>query len=120
MLVLLDTIEQPAYAKRAWCIFESYVGIEQQLPMTIILPSSAESFFKETVESGPGGMGVLRNAVNSLDVRDAKASSPADEDLIKRLILTTIGFDRVNEAVKFRLRQQLTDLFNQLLIPSPR
>ena len=94
---------QPAYAKRAWCIFESYVlssaprnhgnyrsvhsrlvdssrwmfnkiwccsnqtcflfssmmaiftskvCIEQQLPMTIILPSSAESFFKETVESG--------------------------------------------------------------------
>jgi len=32
------------------------------------------------------------------------------EDLIKRLILTTIGFDRVNEAVKLRLRQQLTDL----------
>ena len=97
---------QPAYAKRAWCIFESYVlssvpryygnyrrvhsrlvdssrwmfnkilccsnqtcflfssmiatftskvCIEQRLPMTIILPSSAESFFKETVESGPRG-----------------------------------------------------------------
>eukprot|EP00434_Breviolum_minutum_P020958 symbB.v1.2.018488.t1/scaffold1477.1/size133841/2 len=118
MLVLLDTIEQPAYAKRAWCIFESYVCIEQQLPMTIILPSSAESFFKETVESG--GIGVLRNAVNSLDVRDAKASAPADEDLIKRLILTTIGFDRVNAAVKLRLRQQLINLFDQLLNPSPR
>jgi len=118
MLVLLDTIEQPAYAKRAWCIFESYVCIEQQLPMTIILPSSAESFFKETVESG--GIGVLRNAVNSLDVRDAKASAPADEDLIKRLILNTIGFDRVNAAVKLRLRQQLINLFDQLLNPSPR
>jgi len=118
MLVLLDTIEQPAYAKRAWCIFESYVCIEQQLPMTIILPSSAESFFKETVESG--GIGVLRNAVNSLDVRDAKASAPADEDLIKRLILNTIGFDRVNAAVKLRLRRQLMNLFDQLLNPSPR
>ena len=26
-----------------------------------------------------GRIGVLRNAVNSLDVRDAKASAPADE-----------------------------------------
>ena len=33
-------------------IFTSKVCIEQRLPMTIILPSSAESFFKETVESG--------------------------------------------------------------------
>ena len=100
---LVSEQRQPAYAKRAWCIFESYVlssapwyygnyrsahsrlvdssrwmfnkiwccsnhkyflfslmmaifaskvCIEQQLPMTIILPSSAESFFKETVESG--------------------------------------------------------------------
>ena len=36
-------------------IFTSEVCIEQRLPMTIILPSSAEKFFKETVESGPGG-----------------------------------------------------------------
>ena len=36
-------------------IFTSEVCIEQRLPMTIILPSSAESFFKETVESGPEG-----------------------------------------------------------------
>ena len=102
-------------------------------------------------------IGILRNAVNSLDVRDAKASSTADEaspcfweaqlilskwelkkcqhmiavqhyvaflhemiwnvhifvvceDLIKRLILNSIGFDRVNDAVKLRLRQQLINL----------
>ena len=102
-------------------------------------------------------IGILRNAVNTLDVRDAKASSPADEaspcfweaqlilskwelkkcqhmiavqhyvaflhemiwnvhifvvceDLIKRLILNSIGFDRVNDAVKLRLRQQLINL----------
>ena len=32
------------------------------------------------------------------------------EELIKRLILTTIGFERVNEAVKLQLRQQLMNL----------
>eukprot|EP00435_Cladocopium_sp_Y103_P048372 s939_g14.t1 len=52
MLVLLDTIVQPTYVTRAWCIFESYVCIAQEIPMNIILPNTAETFFREAMEAG--------------------------------------------------------------------
>ena len=42
MLLLLDSFLQPAYIKRAWCIFEAYVCIDNNFPMTIILPERAE------------------------------------------------------------------------------
>ncbi|CAE7758134.1 Caln1, partial [Symbiodinium pilosum] len=113
MLVLLDSIVSPAYITRAWCIFESYVCIEQNIPMTIILPSSAETFFMDAVARGQ--IDTLNRALDALDVRDAKASQRADEDLIKRLILTSIGFDAVNQAVRSRLEDQLTTLFRQML-----
>ncbi|CAL1134504.1 unnamed protein product [Cladocopium goreaui] len=109
MLVLLDTIVQPTYVKRAWCIFESYVCITQEIPMNIILPGAAETFFKETMSAGR--ISVLTDAVDTLNVRHARAGSEKDEDLIKRIILTTTGFDAVNYAVKSRLLDQLTVLF---------
>ena len=43
MLLLLDSFVNPAYIKRAWYIFEAYVCIDNNFPMTIILPERAES-----------------------------------------------------------------------------
>jgi len=117
MLVLLDTIVQPTYVKRAWCIFESYVCITQEIPMNIILPCAVETFFKETMSAGR--INVLTDAVDTLNVRHARAGSEKDEDLIKRIILTTTGFDAVNHAVKSRLIDQFTVLFRELFTPQP-
>ena len=87
--------------------------------MSIILPSSAEEFFRDTVRTG--GVDVLNRALHALNVRDAKASATEDEDLIKMLILNTIGFDAVNNAVRSQLADQLTFLFRELLMmPRPR
>eukprot|EP00913_Durusdinium_trenchii_P020043 g18839.t1 len=117
MLVLLDTVLEPTYVTRAWCIFESYVSIAQDIPMEIILPRTAENFFQETMRCG--GIDLLTQGVHELDVRRAKAGSLADEDLIKRIILNTTGFDVVNHAVRSRLVDQLTVLFRELLMPRP-
>eukprot|EP00435_Cladocopium_sp_Y103_P000633 s5779_g1.t1 len=117
MLVLLDTIVQPTYVSRAWCIFESYVCITQDIPMNIILPGAAETFFRETMSMGR--INVLTGAVDALNVRHARAGSEKDEDLIKRIILTTTGFDAVNHAVRSRLIDQLTVLFRELFTPQP-
>ena len=56
MLVFLDIIEQPAYSKRAWCIFKSVQLSKMHHALMnraahdsmTILPSSAESFFKDS------------------------------------------------------------------------
>jgi len=117
MLVLLDTIVQPTYVSRAWCIFESYVCITQEIPMNIILSRAAETFFWEAMRTGR--IDVLANAVGTINVRHARAGSEKDEDLIKRIILNTTGFDAVNHAVRSQLVDQLKFLFGELLMPRP-
>lgn len=117
MLVLLDAIVKPTYVTRAWCIFESYVCNAREIPMNIILSSAAETFFWDTMRTGR--IDVLTNAVGTLDVREARAGSQKDEDLIKRIILTTTGFDAVNRAVRSQLVDQLKILFGELLMPRP-
>ena len=116
MLLLLDRIQEPIYTSRAWCIFETYVCIQQDIPMTIILPESAETSFREAFRSGDG-IAALTSALDAMDVRKAEASSKADELLIKGIIKDHIGFQAVNTAVRSRLVDQLTSLFRELLMP---
>eukprot|EP00435_Cladocopium_sp_Y103_P053768 s259_g17.t1 len=84
-LVLLDKFLSPIYIQRAWCIFECYVCIEQEFSMSIILSESAEAKFTDALSSS--FLRQVRESLNTLDVRGAKASCTADEDLIKKLIL---------------------------------
>lgn len=111
MLLLMDTFVEPVYITRAWCIFESFVCIDKKLPMTIILPESAEVSFSETLNS-TGGFTKLQKSFEEMDVRYAEASNKADQDMIRKLILTTRGYDVVNEAVKRCLLEWLTTCFH--------
>ncbi|CAE7290537.1 Caln1, partial [Symbiodinium pilosum] len=108
MLIMLDSFESPAYVTRAWCIFETYVCFFNKFPMTIILPERAEDVFRQRMEAG--GLRGLRDEFGALDVRSARASSEADQRMIRDLILRTTGYDVVNEAVKQCLLDQLTYL----------
>ncbi|CAE7253082.1 PVALEF [Symbiodinium microadriaticum] len=104
MLILLDSFE------RAWCIFETYVCIDNKFPMTIILPEHAEDLFRQKMETA-GGLRNLRQEFGAIDARSAKASSQADQQMIRDLILRTTGYNVVNEAVKKCLLDQLKYLF---------
>lgn len=110
MLILLDSFERPAYITRAWCIFETYVCIDNKFPMTIILPEHAEDLFRQKMETA-GGLRNLRQEFGAIDARSAKASSQADQQMIRDLILRTTGYNVVNEAVKKCLLDQLKYLF---------
>ncbi|CAE7251023.1 Caln1 [Symbiodinium sp. CCMP2592] len=118
MLLMLDSFVQPKYISRAWCIFESFVCIDKKFAMSIILPESSGAKFKQTLDSA-GGFSKLQEAFEAMDVRYAEASSKADEDMIKKLILTSSGFDVVNGAVKTRLLKWLTDVFRKHLLSQP-
>lgn len=45
----------------------------------------------------------------------AEASCTADEDLIKKLILNSIGFDTLNQTVRARLVERLMAIVADLL-----
>lgn len=57
----------------------------------------------------------VRAGLGALDVRGAKATSTADEDLIKRLILNSIGFDKLNQTVRARLVERLVGIVGEEL-----
>jgi len=111
MLLLLDSFVDPAYIKRAWCIFESYVCIDNDFPITIILPERARSEFHEILNA-KGGYSELQSYFEAVNVRNAKASNKKDEKMIKDLIMGSTGFGMVNEAVKKCLLGWLSDMFN--------
>lgn len=114
MLVLLDRVLSPTYIQRAWCIFECYVCIEQEFSMNIILSESAEADFTDALNKR--FLQQVRESLNALDVRRATASCTADEDLIKKLILNSIGFDTLNETVKARLAERLVGIVAELFV----
>lgn len=114
MLVMLDSFLDPCYITRAWCIFECYVCIHRALPMTVILPESAEESFSGILDSGLG-LGSVRRAFSQIDLKNATASYKADEDRIKDIIAGTIGFAAVNSVVKDCLMDWLTTEFQRYL-----
>eukprot|EP00438_Fugacium_kawagutii_P011250 Skav203727 [mRNA] locus=scaffold2895:10693:21856:- [translate_table: standard] len=118
MLLLLDSFVNPVYIKRAWCIFEAYVCIDNNFPMTIILPERAESEFDRVLDT-KGGIRQLQTHFEALNVRDAEASNKKDEEMIKFLICDKIGFVQLNETVKSRLSGWLSEQFrNKVAVES--
>ena len=89
MLLLVDA--EVSCTTRAWCLFEIYLGLEKELPITVV-PVETNS----QVES--------QENLGEVDLRMARATYKGDEDTIKETVLSSVGFDAVN----LRLRQFLT------------
>lgn len=83
MLFLVDA--DTTCTKRAWCLFEVFTCVDKQLPITIMLPATREG---------------LQEAFSTIDLRTARATSKADEDMINEVVLTGAGFDAVNARVQ--------------------
>ncbi|CAL1138098.1 unnamed protein product [Cladocopium goreaui] len=81
--------------------------------MTMILSESAEANFKHALSYDY--LQEVRAGLGGLDVRGAKATSTADEDLIKRLILNSIGFDKLNQTVRARLVERLMGIVGEAM-----
>ncbi|CAE7032449.1 rngB [Symbiodinium natans] len=113
MVVILDSFLQPHYYSRAWCLFETYVCIQQGYPRRILLPSRELEAFKETIEtSGPAP---IRQRIQGIDLRRAEASVKADDDVIKSMISNTCGFDTVNQVVRREILKWVLYAFEQYL-----
>ena len=88
----------------------------------MILPPQGSDSFNNQLESGKTGLQRVMQSLTKIQIRSAKASVEADENLVKELIMKgsnnlgihfscmstgieqclwqTVGFDRVNQAVK--------------------
>jgi len=108
MLILLDSFTPaPLFLTRAWCLFECYVSADQYIPMTITFPDRLRT-------EGTEGRRPLEEAIQALDMRRAKASDKVDEEVIKNLIVASVGFDEFNATCRQRLLESLEVLDTDL------
>lgn len=50
VLVLLNDFRTPLYTTRCWCVFETYVATENNVPIEVLLPQQAQSEFQFLLE----------------------------------------------------------------------
>eukprot|EP00931_Biecheleriopsis_adriatica_P016061 TRINITY_DN11971_c0_g1_i11.p1 TRINITY_DN11971_c0_g1~~TRINITY_DN11971_c0_g1_i11.p1 ORF type:complete len:553 (-),score=80.99 TRINITY_DN11971_c0_g1_i11:295-1953(-) len=102
MLIMLGTGTDSLYLRRTWCIFECFVATSNDIPSTILLSESSNLLCEGKTEVDD----LL--AACRVDAKDSVASSPQDEQEIKRLILQEHGsFDPINQAVQLSLSTHL-------------
>ena len=114
MLVILDSFMHPHYFSRAWCLFETFVCIEQDFPRTILLPSGQLEEFRQVMETT--GPSLVREKIHQIDLRRASASVQADEDTIKRMVYNSCGFDTLNHAVQRELLKWILHAFEVYML----
>jgi serine/threonine protein kinase/Flp pilus assembly protein TadD len=86
---------------RLWCVYEMFCTVAEGGTVEIAMPpSSAESFRKELLSDFPSIAGKL----SSINLEQAQCFLPGDQDNISTAIKTTVGFDRVTNAVVGAMR----------------
>lgn len=101
IVILLDTLREPEYINRVWCVFETFIAFQNKVDAEVILPSVESASFQDAVKEG--NISDITMALSRVDVQNAKASEPADERLVKDKIKTLSSFDDVNRVVKENL-----------------
>ncbi|OLQ05769.1 hypothetical protein AK812_SmicGene11045 [Symbiodinium microadriaticum] len=106
MLIILDSCVTPQYTERMWCVFETFVSVQQKIQPEVILPESATQSLAEDMQKESNTMEVMqrmKDHLNAIKVENATAREPADAVAIKKIIEDSIGYEVVNTTVRKRL-----------------
>ena len=113
MLAMLDTWERPQYCTRIWTVFEQYTAAKLKVEVKMILPPEQMESFQ--AECRVGNISAVTQNLTQIDVENAKASVPKDEETVKGLIQQHSSFDAVNKAVKDSMSNWCGDAFKEFL-----
>lgn len=114
MICLFDRLQNAEYPKRLWCLFEVFTAVENDIPMTVIIPETGPQEVEVLLQSG---IQSLRDAI-SVNSETATASFKEDEQQIKDLITHDSSYSIVNCKVERELRTCVVMLVNDLLATS--
>lgn len=95
MLIMIDKFENPEYATRAWCVYETFVAHKTKVDCEAILPAASA---QELAASGLS-LPEIASLIRRIDVENSEASDPRDKDAIKEQIRANSSFASVNDAV---------------------
>ncbi|CAE7204096.1 unnamed protein product [Symbiodinium sp. CCMP2592] len=116
MLIILDNCVTPKYTQRMWCVFETFVSVQQKIQPEVILPESATESLAEVMQKESNPMKVMQRMkkyLNDIKVENATAGEKADEHAIKKLIEGSIGYQEVNATVRKRLLPHMSKVITK-------
>jgi len=100
VVALMDTWQGSIYTRRIWTIFEQYMAARLGIEMQFTLPAEPAATLIDHLHKGAEGIQTVIKEVSQVDAKHAKATMQQDEDKVKHLIMSTIGFPTVNERVQ--------------------
>ena len=101
MVAILDDWHSPVYLTRIWTIFEQFTAIKLgDVPVTIVLPGEQNDSLISQIREGEEGILQVTQSLCAFESANATAFSPQDEEKVKSLIRSTIGFEEVDERIK--------------------
>merc|ERR1719272_1231756 len=113
MIAMLDTWESPQYCTRIWTVFEQFTAAKLKVEVKMILPPKQMESFKAECRSS--NVSAVTQNLTQIDVENAKASVPKDEETVKALIQQHSSFDAVNKAVKDSMSNWCGEAFKEFL-----
>jgi hypothetical protein len=113
MIAMLDTWERQQYCTRIWTVFEQYTAAKLKVEVKMFLPPEQMESFKAAMLSS--NVSAVTQNLTQIDVENAKASVPKDEETVKGLIQQHSSFDAVNKAVKDSMSNWCGEAFTAFL-----
>jgi len=103
VIAMISPWNDPIYIKRAWCIFEMYTAVTENLELEVVMPERERVKFYESLAKGSTGLYELWKALAGLDVRQASAYILSDRNSIMQMVENDVGFTHLNTVVSERL-----------------
>ena len=101
MVAILDDWYGPVYLTRIWTIFEQFTAIKLgNVKVTMVLPQAQNQSLVAQIREGEEGIRHVTQCLCKFQSKNATAFSPEDEENVKKLIKSTIGFKEVDRRIE--------------------
>ncbi|CAB9497438.1 Kinesin light chain [Seminavis robusta] len=126
VLVMMQPWADPKNLRRAWCIFEIFMGlVTENCEVSFVMTRTERDRMAIRLFSSFGGaektgVDLLYSTLNQVDLEQAQSSVQQDKDRILDLIRQRIGFEEVNLIVRDRLRAWVKSVIDGLVAERER
>ena len=96
-VMVLSPWDAPQPLTRSWCLWELYCTYNARIPFSVCLGPDERRAFEAAILEDPD---VVFDAFSKISVKDAKAGTQSDEDMIRATVEEQVGFSRLN-AIAF-------------------
>ncbi|KAJ3010090.1 UNVERIFIED_CONTAM: hypothetical protein HDU68_002334 [Siphonaria sp. JEL0065] len=112
MVLVLDSLENPTFLKRAWCLYEIYLCDKTQVKFNIAMTPTVYSKVAASLAETPN---ILLTAIRRSHSANSTCSLPSDKHRILNHFRSSIGFLEMDKLVFFVfMRWMIPQLANQI------